>query len=642
MRLRDYRNTRGRFYEENHLEEWVSRRPDAIFPARQSLVLASQNYYRLGEPADLLVLDDCYAFHVVEMKINRVAENGGVAPYQIHKCQMQRYVRFFQWYLRPFPESFQQDYYKFTERFLGHPHSLDADLAATFGVAYCQAGFSESPVRQIYLTEGYDDYAVDYFQDQQEVADGHVRLVYYRFYPGADGDYLEFWEIPLRAKGEGDEAATLPTHLKSADSSACPLCGVDASRICLDNECAIALQDGTSTPQEHVLVIPKKHVASVFDLIEEEQAALWRLVAEVRSQVTQRFASTTLNIRIDESQAVTHAQVRLTLQTSGGVSNLRSPAALQAETMDNPEASRGDLVSPLVLDKESHAFDVCKNRQKLWAEKFGLHLIGSAGVRGDPAYTETLDENLFEPLSSEARRELEQGDGGELVAKGGPPKIHAVHSSAALTCNLFHHWRHQPNIQPLLTALRLPVQDVLTIQFEAKRPIMDAPNRSVYRIDPNLDIAMPCDGTGRFRELAIECKFTEPYRECKPEKKGLPLPYLRDEHLWDGLPNCRLLGRKLSPRDETFTRLHAAQLLKHILGLKHANGKDGFCLVYLWYDAPTREAAQHRDEIKDVSRVICADGIDFRAITFQEVIAALSSSREGHEAYVDYLVNRYL
>jgi len=232
------------------------------------------------------------------------------------------------------------------------------------------------------------------------------------------------------------------------------------------------------------------------------------------------------------------------------------------------------------MGKPMNAYRYCKERQKRWAAQRGLNLIGSAGDRGEAVYTTMLEANLFEPLSPEARREFERGDGDELVAKGGPAKMQALHSSAALTCNVFHYWRHQADLLPILTALRMPEERVVSIEFEAKRPIMDAPNRRVFRTDPNLDVAMQCDGTGRFHEIAFECKFTEPYGRCEPDKKGLKRAYLRDEQLWAALPACAELGRQLSPCDSRFKHLHAAQLLKHILGLTHRSGATGFCLVY--------------------------------------------------------------
>ena len=65
----------------------------------------------------------------------------------------------------------------------------------------------------------------------------------------------------------------------------CPFCNLDASRIRFQNDVAIALSDAFPVAEGHTLVVPKRHVASVFDLEPAEQDSLWRLVGEVRTKL---------------------------------------------------------------------------------------------------------------------------------------------------------------------------------------------------------------------------------------------------------------------------------------------------------------------------------------------------------------------
>ena len=90
-----------------------------------------------------------------------------------------------------------------------------------------------------------------------------------------------------------------------------------------------------------------------------------------------------------------------------------------------------------MTDAASYIFQ----RQLLWAQRKGIALCGSAGDRGRLAYTRTLNDNLFEPLSPEANREYGSGDGGELGHDARPGKMQALHSSSALGCDMFHYWR---------------------------------------------------------------------------------------------------------------------------------------------------------------------------------------------------------
>jgi hypothetical protein len=86
-----------------------------------------------------------------------------------------------------------------------------------------------------------------------------------------------------------------------------------------------------------------------------------------------------------------------------------------------------------------------------------------------------------------------------------------------------------------------------------------------------------------------------------------------------------------------------AQLLKHILGLKHRCGIGSFRLVYLWYAAPSSELGQHFEQLEEFQEVLNRDGIKFHPVTYQDLISRLAISvRQDHQLYIDYLTERYL
>ena len=64
--------------------------------------------------------------------------------------------------------------------------------------------------------------------------------------------------------------------------SACPFCSLDPSRKWIENDHALAFPDAFPLTDGHTLVIPRKHVASIYELTADEQSAVWDLVAEVR------------------------------------------------------------------------------------------------------------------------------------------------------------------------------------------------------------------------------------------------------------------------------------------------------------------------------------------------------------------------
>jgi hypothetical protein len=193
-RITDYTNSQGRFYEENHLEEWVAWCPQAVFPGERVLVLASQNYAHLPEKIDLLMVNPTWRFSVVEAKSKDVAKNGGTPAYQIHMSQMRRYVAFLRQYLQPFPGRLAGYYRRFSERFYGQPRRLEEVLQREFGAGFL-SGNGENRFQEVYLAHNFDDHAVDYFKSQTVTPVGSIRLVYFRFDP-ADA-YIEFRERPL-------------------------------------------------------------------------------------------------------------------------------------------------------------------------------------------------------------------------------------------------------------------------------------------------------------------------------------------------------------------------------------------------------------------------------------------------------------
>ena len=53
--------------------------------------------------------------------------------------------------------------------------------------------------------------------------------------------------------------------------SDCPFCDPPAARVWLENSAGIALLDAFPVAEGHTLIIPKEHVASLYELTENEQ-----------------------------------------------------------------------------------------------------------------------------------------------------------------------------------------------------------------------------------------------------------------------------------------------------------------------------------------------------------------------------------
>jgi len=59
--------------------------------------------------------------------------------------------------------------------------------------------------------------------------------------------------------------------------SSCPFCDLDPTSKWIENDHALAIPDAYPLADGHTLVVPRKHVSSIYALTAEEQAAIWSL-----------------------------------------------------------------------------------------------------------------------------------------------------------------------------------------------------------------------------------------------------------------------------------------------------------------------------------------------------------------------------
>lgn len=283
------------------------------------------------------------------------------------------------------------------------------------------------------------------------------------------------------------------------------------------------------------------------------------------------------------------------------------------------------------------AYEYILLKQTAWAKSKGIALVGSKGERGRLAYTKSLNDNLFEPLESQVKADIDNGDGGELKGAG-PFKMQAVHSSSALGVNVFQYWMKN-NINDIAAACGFcskAGKSAINIRFEQKFPIAKKFTRS-----PNIDVVIENSKGSEFDFYAIECKFSEAY--SSRGHVGLDEKYFDLKLIWNNYPELLRFSQDIRSEDGTFFHLHPAQLVKHILGLTAQKGVGRFKLLYLWYDCPGDEGARHRLEVEKFLKVTQEDGINFHAMTYQGLIAKLAKEfSQSHEKYVQYMLNRYL
>ena len=262
-------------------------------------------------------------------------------------------------------------------------------------------------------------------------------------------------------------------------------------------------------------------------------------------------------------------------------------------------------------------------QQLAWAAARGV----TVDAKG---YTNSPDDNLYQPLGAATRADFAAGSGDELGSPEKKGKMCALHSSSALACNVFDYWRPR-DLSAVSRALDLGAT-AKTMRFEAQFPT------GLDGAPPNLDLAFDAGGV----TVGVECKFTEPFGSGKPSQPFKPKYFPAEHKLWAeaGLPACQSLAEGLQKGAPQFKHLNGAQLLKHVLGLSRL-GTGKFRLIYLWYAWPGPESDAHASEVAAFAAAI-DKGIQFRGLTFQGFFEALSGSLKPEDAsYAAYLRERY-
>lgn len=107
----------------------------------------------------------------------------------------------------------------------------------------------------------------------------------------------------------------------------CPFCRVDLKHVLLSNEVAYSIRDKFPVSPGHTLVIPRSHVASVYDLSSREQCALWELTRAVREALRSTLGIDGFNIGLNDGlaagQTIEHAHIHVIPRRSGDCSDPR-------------------------------------------------------------------------------------------------------------------------------------------------------------------------------------------------------------------------------------------------------------------------------------------------------------------------------
>ena len=108
----------------------------------------------------------------------------------------------------------------------------------------------------------------------------------------------------------------------------CPFCKAESERdIIASSLLSVAFFDGFPVSPGHALIIPRRHVASFFELTQEEQQDLLNLADRVKRIVEERYHPDGYNIGINvgeaAGQSIFHVHMHLIPRYKGDVPNPR-------------------------------------------------------------------------------------------------------------------------------------------------------------------------------------------------------------------------------------------------------------------------------------------------------------------------------
>jgi diadenosine tetraphosphate (Ap4A) HIT family hydrolase len=113
----------------------------------------------------------------------------------------------------------------------------------------------------------------------------------------------------------------------SAPPAPCPFCGIAEDRQFIQSDVGLALFDAYPIAEGHTLVVPRRHVVSLYELPDTEQAALWSLVAQVRGWLVEKYRPDAFTIGVNDGiaagQTVAHAHIHVIPRRPGDVTDPR-------------------------------------------------------------------------------------------------------------------------------------------------------------------------------------------------------------------------------------------------------------------------------------------------------------------------------
>ncbi len=105
----------------------------------------------------------------------------------------------------------------------------------------------------------------------------------------------------------------------------CIFCNPDNSCILIQNHHAYARYDGFPVNPGHVLIIPYRHISSLFEMTAEEREDVWKLLNEIKEIVETQYHPDGFNVGVNigkaAGQSVFHVHIHVIPRYEGDMEN---------------------------------------------------------------------------------------------------------------------------------------------------------------------------------------------------------------------------------------------------------------------------------------------------------------------------------
>ena len=111
------------------------------------------------------------------------------------------------------------------------------------------------------------------------------------------------------------------------DPITCPFCPIKDREILADHPLAAAITDSFPLTQGHTLIVPRRHVASFFELTTNERLAILGLLDQAKATLDTKYSPDGFNIGVNDGaaagQTVMHVHIHLIPRYKGDADDPR-------------------------------------------------------------------------------------------------------------------------------------------------------------------------------------------------------------------------------------------------------------------------------------------------------------------------------